>query len=107
MEEFKLFRHKSNGEIRSYPEHYINHPVFGADLELWTGDEDEYEVDKVVVENHEIPVDQRGVQVAVAYDDMTVPELRELLSGRELPTSGNKEELIERLVANNADSKEN
>lgn len=33
------------------------------------------------------------------YDDLTNDELREELASRELPTSGNKADLIERLVA--------
>lgn len=38
------------------------------------------------------------------YDDLTNDELRELLSERDLPTSGNKAELIERLVADDENS---
>lgn len=42
------------------------------------------------------------------YDDLTNDELRDLLADRELPTSGNKADLIERLVADdeNGDDEE-
>ena len=52
----KLFKVKDTGEIVSYPEHFANHPVFGQNLELIDG---EIEVDKVVVDDHELPVEQR------------------------------------------------
>ena len=106
MTDFKQFRQKSNGAIVWYPEHYIDHPVFGDDLEPFYGDEDEYEVDKVVVAGHEVPVDQRGISYAIAYEDMTVEELRDTLRGRDLAVSGNKEELIARLTADNSDKNE-
>ncbi len=59
---FLTFRHKSNGVIARYPEHYENHPVLGADLERYNADE--YEEDKVVVEDHNIPAEQRARIVA-------------------------------------------
>lgn len=62
MTDFVLLRHKSNGVVKSYPAHYLNHPVFGPDLELYV--EDEFEEDKVVSDNHELPVEQRGTVVA-------------------------------------------
>lgn len=65
---FKLFRHKSTGVIASYPEHYIEHPVFGDDLEEYVPEE--YEEDKVVIEdNHELPVDQRTQIIATLLED--------------------------------------
>lgn len=63
---FKEFRHKSTGVVRSYPEHYINHPVFGDDLEPYEPEVDEYEEEKVVVETHELPVEQRATKTATA-----------------------------------------
>jgi len=68
MDTFVLFRHKSNGVIASYPEHYETHPVFGYDLERYDPADDEYEEDKVVVENHELPVEQRSIKVAKPVD---------------------------------------
>jgi hypothetical protein len=64
MSEFRLFRQKSNGAVVTYPSHYIDHPVFGSDLEPYDPADDEYEEDKVVVDDHIIPVDQRGTIVA-------------------------------------------
>lgn len=64
MEKFVTFRHKSNGVVRSYPEHYENHPVFGADLERYTPGDSEYEEDKVVVNSHEVPAEQRATRTA-------------------------------------------
>jgi len=60
---FKLFRHKSNGVVKSYPEHYATHPVFGDDLEPYDPS-DEHEEEKVVSDNHELPVEQRGTLIA-------------------------------------------
>ncbi len=57
---FKTFKQISNGAIVSYPEHYQDHPVFGYDLVPYDPETDESEVDKVVFENHELPVEQRG-----------------------------------------------
>jgi hypothetical protein len=64
MSDFKLFRQKSNGAIVSYPAHYIDHPVFGYDLEPYDPADDEYEEDKVIDDNHNLPVEQRGFLVA-------------------------------------------
>lgn len=69
MENFVLFRHKSNGVIASYPEHYAEHPVFGYDLERYNPDEEEYEEDKVVIDNHELPVEQRSIKTAKPVGD--------------------------------------
>lgn len=64
---FQLFRHKSTGVVASYPEHYIDHPVFGDDLEVYYPEE--YEEEKVVIEdNHELPVAQRAQVVAKDKD---------------------------------------
>lgn len=68
MENFVLFRHKSNGVIASYPEHYEHHPVFGDDLERYEPS-DEYEEDKVVVEDHKLPVEQRSIKTATPSAD--------------------------------------
>lgn len=58
---FKLFKHKSSGVVASYPEHYADHPVFGADLELLV---EETEVDKVVSDDHSLPLEQRITYMA-------------------------------------------
>lgn len=67
--EFILFRHISNGAVRAYPKHYDDHPVFGFDLEPYDPDNVEYEELKVVVEDHALPVDQRGNIISVPVDD--------------------------------------
>lgn len=97
MTEFVQFRHKSNGVVATYPEHYENHPVFGDDLERYTLGDPSFEEDKVDLEDHNIPVDQRGQVVAVPLDELKVEDLREALRELGEPTSGNKDELIQRL----------
>lgn len=62
MSEFSVFRWKSTGVIDTLPTDYINHPVFGGDLEFY--DPEGYEEDKVVSENHNIPVEQRATVTA-------------------------------------------
>jgi hypothetical protein len=99
MTEFIAFRHKSTGVVAYYPEHYIDHPVFGYDLEVYKPEE--YEEDKVVVEGHDLPVDQRAVVVAVPLADMTKDELVSIADEHGLETKGTKAELIERLAADN------
>lgn len=54
---FETFKSKSTGAIALYPAHYDTHPVFGDDLERY--EPNEVEEDKTVVEDHNIPVDQR------------------------------------------------
>lgn len=44
-------------KVVNLPEHYINHPVIGR--RLTEVDADELEVDKVVIDNHELPLEQR------------------------------------------------
>lgn len=95
METFALFRHKSNGVVASYPQHYETHPVFGDDLERY--DPDIYEEDKVDLEDHNLPVDQRGQVVAKKLEDFTVAELQDIARERGLATGGTKAELIERI----------
>lgn len=95
MSNFVTFRHVSNGQVRDYPEHYENHPVLGADLERY--DAAEYEEDKVVIEDNRLPVEQRSVTVAHKLEDMKKDELVEAAESRGLSTSGNKDELIERI----------
>ena len=68
MSKFRQFRVTDTGEIVTYPEHFANHPVFGLNIEPYDGD-DEYEVDKVVVQGHELPVEQRVSLFAVQDDD--------------------------------------
>ena len=101
MEPFKTFRHKSTGVVADYPAHYADHPVFGYDLEPYELGNDEYEEDKVVIEGHEVPVDQRGYTVAYAFDELKADDLKELLKEKDLPVSGNRDELIARLVEYN------
>lgn len=67
--EFMLFRHISNGVVASYPAHYADHPVFGSDLEPYDPDDVEYEELKVVVEDHALPVEQRGTIISVPVED--------------------------------------
>lgn len=62
MSEFSVYRWKSTGVVDTLPTDYINHPIFGADLEVY--DPEGYEEDKVVSENHELPVEQRGKIIA-------------------------------------------
>lgn len=100
MTDFKLFRHKSNGVVASYPEDWIDHPQFGYDLEFY--DPEGYEEDKVVVEGHELPVEQRGQVIAKPLDDFTVPELQDIARGHGLETGGKKDELIARINDYNA-----
>lgn len=99
MTDFIAFRHKSNGVVAYYPEHYIDHPTFGPDLEVYNPEE--YEVDKVVVENHELPVDQRISFVAVPLAEMSKDELVEAAESHGLDSKGTKAELIERIAESN------
>lgn len=69
MSNFVTFRHKSNGVIADYPEHYENHPVFGDDLERYTPGDDEYEEDKTVVDSHEVPAEKRAIKTATPKKD--------------------------------------
>lgn len=69
MTEFVEFRWKDSGIVQSLPAHYETHPVFGAALERYLPEEDEYEEDKVVVAGHEAPVEQRAVTVATKKTD--------------------------------------
>lgn len=56
---FVTFRHKETGVLTELPDHYADHPVFGEYLELYVPEDEEYEEEKVVVETHEVPLDQR------------------------------------------------
>lgn len=60
MANLREFKVKDTGEIVVYPAHFENHPVFGLNIEPYDG---ECEVDKVVVEGHELPVEQRTALV--------------------------------------------
>lgn len=102
MNDFILFRHISNGVVASYPAHYADHPVFGSDLEIYVPEE--YEEDKVVVDAHELPVDQRGIIVATPLDELSKDELVAAAEKHGIDAKGTKAELIERLADN---SKEN
>jgi len=98
MSEFIQFRHISNGVVKSYPAHYADHPVFGYDLEIF--DPTEFEVDKVDLEDHTIPVDQRGQFVATPLDELLKDELVDLADRSGLDSSGTKAELISRIADN-------
>ena len=95
---FVAFRHKSNGVVAHYPEHFAGDPVLGADLELYEPEEVEYEEEKVVIEGHELPVEQRARIIATPLADKTVDELKDIAKEHGLPVSGNKAELIERIA---------
>lgn len=69
MSEFKVFRQRSNGAIVTYPADYADHPVFGYDLEPYDPETGEYEEDKVVSEDHNIPLDQRITITATPVED--------------------------------------
>lgn len=45
MSQFVPMRHKHSGVVADYPLDFLDHPVFGPDLELYFPDE--YEEDKV------------------------------------------------------------
>lgn len=102
METFALFRHKSNGVVASYPEHFDTHPVFGDDLERYNPED--FEEDKVNLEDHNLPVEQRSQIVATKLEDFTVPELQALAREKGLSTSGNKDDLIKRIENSNKDN---
>lgn len=64
----KTFRWKSTGVVEELPDDYGQHPIFGDNLEEYTPG-DEWEEDKVVSEDHTIPVDQRGTVIATPASD--------------------------------------
>ena len=66
MSNFKQFRVIDTGEIVTYPAHFEDHPVLGLNIEPYY---DECEVDKVVVQGHELPVEQRVSLFAVDEED--------------------------------------
>lgn len=66
MTEFTKFRVIGTDEVVTYPAHFADHPVFGLNLELFDA---EIEVDKVVTEGHELPVEQRASYFAVDVED--------------------------------------
>lgn len=105
--EFVLMRSKTTGVVSSYPRHYLSHPVFGDDLELYTTEvAEEYEEDKVVVEGHDLPVDQRITIVAKPLDEFTHAELKDIAAQQELPTNGSKSDLIARISADENNEEE-
>lgn len=100
------FRWIESGVVADYPDHYATHPVFGNLLERYELGDDEYEEDKVVFDNHAVLVEQRSHTVAKSLEQMTVVELQSVLEERGLTTSGNKSELVERIVADNVKNDE-
>lgn len=101
---FVPFRHKSNGVVAYYPEHYGDDPVIGADLERYDPDSEIFEEDKVDIEDHTLPVEQRARIIATPYDELSVEELKDRAKDKGLPVSGTKAELIERLADNEKES---
>ena len=99
---FVTFRHKETGVLTELPDHYIDHPVFGEYLELYVPEE--YEEDKVVVEDHALPVEQRGVGVATPLDELSKDELVAAAEKHGLDTRGTKADLIERLADDNKEN---
>lgn len=65
---FATFRHTETGVITDLPEHYADHPVFGKYLELYVPDAEEWEEDKVVSDDHTLPLEQRITIKAVEAD---------------------------------------
>jgi hypothetical protein len=102
--EFVPMRSKTTGVVTNYPRHYLQHPVFGDDLELYTPGE--YEEDKVVIEDHELPADQRVQIVAKPLDEFTVAELKGIAAEQDLATNGSKSDLIERISDNATNNEE-
>lgn len=100
---FVTFRHTETGVLTELPEDYADHPVFGAYLERYVPEE--YEEDKVVVEDHNLPVEQRAIVVATPLDELSKDELVAAAEKHGLDAKGTKAELIERLAADN--TKEN
>jgi hypothetical protein len=41
-----LVKNKITGAVGSVPDHYLEHPLLGADLEIYTGEETPVEVEK-------------------------------------------------------------
>lgn len=101
MSNFVEYRWKESGIVQSLPAHFAEHPIYGPQLEVYNADDAEYEEDKVVIAGHATPVEQRAVTVARPLDDMNVEELKTILRGRGLSTSGNKEELHARIAEDN------
>ncbi len=99
---FVTFRHTETGVLTQLPEDYADHPVFGQYLELYVPEE--YEEDKVAVENHELPVEQRGVVVATPLDELSKDELVSAAEKHGLDTKGTKADLIERLADDNKEN---
>lgn len=66
---YKLFILKDKGTIVSYPEHYADHPSIGPRLEPYEPDNGEWEEDKVVFDNHELPLEQRITYTATPVDE--------------------------------------
>lgn len=56
---FVTFRHTETGVLTELPAHYADHPVFGEYLELYVPEDEEYEEEKVVIEDHKLPLEQR------------------------------------------------
>ena len=91
---FVPFRNIETGVIYYYPEHFADDPNLSRGLELYDPEVEEYEEDKVVIdETHVLPVEQRAVTVATPLDELSKPELVDAAKKRELPTSGTKAEL--------------
>lgn len=97
-DEFKAFIWKETGVVDYYPAHFADHPVFGPYIEEYFPEE--YEEDKVSVDAHELPVDQRSVVVATKLDELSKDDLVAAAEKHDLDSKGTKADLIERLADN-------
>jgi hypothetical protein len=69
MTEFVSFRWKNTGVVEQLPADYAVHPIFGELLEPYDPESGEYEEDKVVADEHELPVEQRVTVTATPITD--------------------------------------
>lgn len=76
---FKLYRYKATGVVASLPEHYSKHPVIASQIEEYNPDSEEYEEDKVVVENHELPAEQRVIKTATKKEDTSAVKDKDII----------------------------
>lgn len=102
---FVPFRNIESGVVYYYPEHFADDPILSAGLELYDPEAEEYEEDKVVLENHEIPADQRTHIVATPLGELKKDELIDKAEERGLPTSGTKAELAKAIADDSKETK--
>lgn len=73
----------------------------GTEVPRWA--EDLITNPKAFESDDETPEEESAAAVPVGYAALTVEQLQVELKGRELPVSGNKPELVERLEADDAE----